>query len=228
MVLSVKGDAEETKSPTADRTASDDARAPEGNDAVIRVLDAAEELFYSRGIQSVGMDDIRDRSGVALKRLYECFSSKEALLLAVLERRDARWRADLSGYVAGVEGREAMILSVFDWLADWFAEPGFRGCAWINSNGELGAVSPAVADQARRHKAAFKRYLGRLVAEADLPPGLADQLALLAEGAMADAGIFTTPSSASNARAAAETLIRAAGRKPRAPRAKRSGQQHHS
>jgi AcrR family transcriptional regulator len=188
MVLSVKGSA----------------------DAVSRALDAAEELFYTRGIQTVGMDDIRDRSGVSLKRLYQSFSSKEALVVAVLERRDARWRARLSDSVDRVEGPEPRVLAVFDWLAEWFAEPSFRGCAWINSNGELGAVSSAVADQAKRHKAAFKRYLRQLVAEAGLPPALTDQLALLAEGAMADAGIFATSSPASQARAAAETLIRAA------------------
>jgi AcrR family transcriptional regulator len=34
-----------------------------------RLLDAAEDLFYTRGIQSVGMDEIRDASGVSLKRL---------------------------------------------------------------------------------------------------------------------------------------------------------------
>ncbi|MDI5907056.1 TetR family transcriptional regulator, partial [Streptomyces sp. 12257] len=38
-----------------------------------RALDAAEELFYGRGIQSVGMDDIRGASGVSLKRLYQLF-----------------------------------------------------------------------------------------------------------------------------------------------------------
>jgi hypothetical protein len=67
-----------------------------------------------------------------------------------------------------------------------------------------------VAEQARRHKATFKRNLAQLVVDAGLPSGLADQLALLADGAMADAGIFATAVSASRARSAAETLIQAA------------------
>jgi hypothetical protein len=78
-------------------------------------------------------------------------------------------------------------------------------------------VSPRVAEQARRHKTAFKTYLGQLVANAGLPPGLTDQLALLAEGAMADAGIFATPTSATPARAAAASLIQAARGKPAQP-----------
>jgi AcrR family transcriptional regulator len=188
--------------------------ATQSGDAVGRVLDAAEELFYARGVQSVGMDEIRDRSGVPLKRLYQLFSSKETLLVSVLERRDTWWHERLGAYVDRVQKPEARILAVFDWLGEWFAEPGFRGCAWINTTGELGAVSPKVAEQARRHKTTFKTYLGQLVAAAGLPPGLTDELALLAEGAMADAGIFTTAASATPARAAAATLIQAARDKP--------------
>jgi AcrR family transcriptional regulator len=188
-----------------------------GDEAVSRVLDAAEELFYARGIQSVGMAEIRDRSGVPLKRLYQHFPSKEKLVLAALERRDARWHERLSAYVDGVNGPEARLPAVFDRLAEWFEEPTFRGCASINTNGEMGGISPAVAEQARRHKARFKRYLHQLVADVALPPALSDQLALLADGAMADAGIFATSSAASQARAAAATLIRAAGREGSQP-----------
>jgi AcrR family transcriptional regulator len=212
MVLPVKRELDST--PAANPAPSDLPRA-DAEDVAGRVLDAAEELFYTRGIQAVGMDDIRDRSGVALKRLYQTFPSKETLVVEVLARRDARWRAQLSSYVSRVEGPDARILAVFDWLGEWFAQPGFRGCAWINSNGELGGVSTGVADQAKRHKSAFKRYLGQLIAEADLPPVLIDQIALLAEGAMTDAGIFASTSPAAHARTAAETLLRAAPRKPR-------------
>ena len=51
------------------------------------VIAAADDLFYGRGIQSVGMDDVRQASGVSLKKLYSMFASKERLVLAVLERR---------------------------------------------------------------------------------------------------------------------------------------------
>ena len=208
MVLRVKHDRKGSSRSDSGHLAGSGAATSE--DAIRRALDAAEDLIYARGVQSVGMDEIRDRSGVPLKRLYQLFSSKENLVVAVLERRDTRWHARLSGYVDRVDDPEARVLAVFDWLGEWFAEPGFRGCAWINTNGEMGAVSPAVAEQARRHKGTFKHYLGQLVADAGLPPWLTDQLALLADGAMADAGIFATAAPAARARAAAETLIHAA------------------
>ena len=174
-----------------------------------RALDAAEELFYGRGVQSVGMDDVRGTSGVSLKRLYQLFPAKEQLVEAYLERRDARWRGQLAAYVEGREEPEERILAVFDWLGEWFGEPGFRGCAWLNAYGELGATSERVAAQVRSHKRAFREYLASLVATAALPGALAGQLFLLAEGAMVTAGVTGSAEPAAEAREAARRLLEA-------------------
>jgi len=175
-----------------------------------RVLDAAETLFYARGAHSVGMDEIRDSSGVSLKLLYQLFGGKDQLVEEFLKRRDVRWRARLAEHVALQDSAEDRILSVFDWLYEWFTQPTFRGCAWINLNGELGAVSPTVCRQAQAHKLAFVEYLRGLVLAAELPEALTGHLSLLAEGAMVTAGIFGRADPALEAREAAGLLIRAA------------------
>lgn len=172
-----------------------------------RVLDAAEELFYGRGVQSVGMDEIRTASGVSLKRLYQLFPAKEQLVEAYLERRDGRWRERLAAYVEGERDPVRRILAVFDWLEGWFAEDGFRGCAWINAYGELGATSALVAAQVAAHKQAFRDYLATLVARAGLPAAPAGPLFLLAEGAMVTAGIEHGTRPAAEAREAARVLL---------------------
>ncbi|MER6948254.1 TetR/AcrR family transcriptional regulator [Nonomuraea sp. NPDC000554] len=174
-----------------------------------RVLEAAEELFYSQGIQAVGMDAVRNASGVSLKRLYQLFPSKEALVLEFLQQRDARWQRALADYVGAQSTPEERIAAVFDWLYKWFSEPDYRGCAFINSFGELGAVAPEVAEQARQHKQAFRDYLADLVTACGRPAELADQLALLAEGAITTAAIFGTPEPAHQARDAARLLMHA-------------------
>lgn len=174
-----------------------------------QALDAAEELFYGRGIQTVGMDDVRGASGVSLKRLYQLFPAKEQLVEAYLERRDIRWRHRLAEHVDQWQQPEERIHAVFDWLRVWFAEPDFRGCAWINSYGELGATSSRVTAQVHTHKRAFKEYLRGLVSDAGLPSSLADQLYLLAEGAMVTAGITRTTEPAEQAAEAARVLVEA-------------------
>ncbi|KJK59460.1 TetR/AcrR family transcriptional regulator, partial [Saccharothrix sp. ST-888] len=125
-----------------------------------RLLEAAERLFYERGIQTVAMDELRASSGVSLKRLYQCFPSKTELVEEYLRRRDETWRTDLSEYVdRNATTPEGRLAAVFDWLYGWLAGPGFRGCAFINSFGELGATSDGVARAARDHKRAVRDQL---------------------------------------------------------------------
>ncbi|MBZ4323292.1 TetR/AcrR family transcriptional regulator [Streptomyces huiliensis] len=176
--------------------------SPEG-----RVLDAAEELFYGRGLQAVGMDAIRAASGVSLKRLYQIFPSKDVLVEAYLSRRDERWRASLERFADARPAGPERVLAVFDWLHAWFREPDFRGCAFANSYGELGATHPGVAAAARNHKAAFRRYLAGLAAGAGGSEALADQLLLLAEGAIGTAAVSGSAEPALHARAAARALM---------------------
>ncbi|QGV82180.1 TetR/AcrR family transcriptional regulator [Streptomyces ficellus] len=185
----------------------------ENGEVRTRILDAAGELFYGQGVQAVGMDAVRAASGVTLRRLYQLFPSKDTLVEAYLLRRDSRWRGALASYVDAVDGppRER-VLAVFDWLRDWFEEPGFRGCAFVNSFGELGATSPEVAGVARRHKEEFRRYVGDLVAEAGAPAATGAQLALLAEGAMTTAALTGSSAPACEAREAAALLLDAAAR----------------
>ncbi|MFF4097908.1 TetR/AcrR family transcriptional regulator [Streptomyces sp. NPDC001903] len=179
-------------------------------EATTRLLDAAEALFYAEGIQAVGMDRIRTESGVPLKRLYKVFPAKEALVTAYLDRRDRRWTESLRGAVAEAADPAGAVEAVFEWLARWFAEPDFRGCAFLNAYGELGTAGPAgVLDVVRRHKAELRE----LLAEAAGPGRrvLADQLLILVEGATAVAALDPGPEPARRAGAAASALMRAGG-----------------
>ncbi|MFJ6788770.1 TetR/AcrR family transcriptional regulator [Streptomyces angustmyceticus] len=182
------------------------------DEARTRILDAAEKLFYARGIQAVGMDELRGAAGVSLKRLYQCFPAKRDLVEAYLRRRDGRWRAALAAYVdARTDDPAARPLAVFDWLGDWFAEPGFRGCAFANAHGELGAASDGVGRVAREHKSALLAYVTGLVraAGAGQPELLGGQLVLLIDGAIAGAAL-RGGAPAPEARAAAAVLMASA------------------
>ncbi|MFG3205332.1 TetR/AcrR family transcriptional regulator [Streptomyces sp. NPDC048192] len=179
-----------------------------------RILDAAEDLFYARGIQAVGMDAVRDAASVTLRRLYQLFPSKGDLVEAYLARRDARWLHSLVTHVDAAAGTPVeRLLAVFDWLEDWFAQSDFHGCAFINSFGELGGTSPQVTAAARHHKDAFHAYLQQLATAAGAAADTGTQIALLAEGAITTAAISATSTPARQAKQAAQLLLTLDSRK---------------
>src|SRR5690348_10293890 len=66
-----------------------DARPPSARE---RLLDAANELFYAEGVQTVGVDRVVERAGVAKATLYTLFGNKDGLVRAYLAARDAAIR----------------------------------------------------------------------------------------------------------------------------------------
>lgn len=177
------------------------------DDLTTRIVDAADALYYARGYSTVGMDAVRDAAGVSLRRLYQEFASKEALVLAVLQRRRERWSIELDARLAAAPPGRDRLLALYDYLADWFGDDGFRGCGFINAFGELGGTSPAIAQAVREHKEGFQQRVAALAAEAGASPALAPPLALLAEGAQTTAAIAGSSEAAGHARAAASILI---------------------
>ena len=172
-----------------------------------RLLAAADELFYAEGIQSVGIDRVIERAGVAKASLYNTFGSKEELVRAYLEKRDADRRAATLAKVAAAHTPTGKLLAVFDRLADVARRPDFRGCAFVNASAE---AHPGGAVEHVTHE--FRHWMRELLTElarqagARDPALLAYQLHQLYDGAAVAAHIDRDPSAAQIARAAAAVL----------------------
>jgi AcrR family transcriptional regulator len=177
-----------------------------------RLLAAANDLFYNRGIRNVGIDEIIATAGVAKASLYAHFASKDELVAEYVRRRAADW---WSWFHDAIEARgstpKARLLGAFDVLAEWLADAAFRGCALQNACVELADASHAGHRLAATHKRALKAYLADLATQAGVrhPRAMADQLALLLEGAIVSALVDHSATPARTARAAAEALLRA-------------------
>lgn len=178
-----------------------------------RILDTASDLFYREGIQAVGVDRVIAEAGVAKSTLYKHFRSKDALVVACLERRDAPSRRWLEAEAArrGATPRETL-LGIFDFLADWFARATFRGCAFTNASLELADIAHPAHPVAIAHKDAIRAFMRDACAALDAPDpdGLAAQLMLLYDGAIVTAIIRHDPQAARDARDAASVLLTAA------------------
>src|SRR5690242_6545959 len=94
-----------------------------------RIPEVADELFYTRGLHAVGVDEIVARSGTAKTTLYAHFHSKDDLIASYLSRRSEDWRRHLSSEITRLGGSPAERLdAVFAVLAEGCVSPGFHGC----------------------------------------------------------------------------------------------------
>jgi AcrR family transcriptional regulator len=179
-----------------------------------RLLAAADELFYAEGVNSVGIDRIIERAGVAKASLYSTFGSKDELVRAYLERRHQARVDRLTRVLAEVQDPRERVLAVFDAQARAISAGSFHGCAFLNAAAEArsGGAVQAVSDQYRQWLRDLFRALLVDLGVSD-PEGLAGQLVVLYDGAGVGAKMDRDVSPAATARGVAEILLDAAPRR---------------
>ena len=183
-------------------TVSTDQEAMRG-----QLLDAAEQVFYARGIQAANMNELRTVAELPLRRIYQLFPSKDELVVTFLRRRHDRMMGAIEDHVADIQERQARVLAIFDYLDGWFREPDFRGCPWMNAYGELGPTNPAVAAEVRHHQRGFRKLVTGIVTEAGYTNEVANAIYLLVEGSVATSAVQHTASPAGEARRGAAILL---------------------
>jgi AcrR family transcriptional regulator len=149
-----------------------------------RLLVAANELFYAEGVQTVGIDRIIERAGVAKASLYNAFGSKEELVAAYLASRHQDTANRLTAALARSDDPRRKILAAFDAQAEQFARPDFHGCAFMAAATEA-PVGGLVEQAADAFRAWLLGVFTGLAADAGAPDParLGRQLQLLYDGA---------------------------------------------
>ncbi len=153
-----------------------------------RVFEVAADLFYSQGIRSVGVETIVKQAGVAKISLYRNFESKDDLIVAYLESRNAEyWRIVDRIMAAQQNNARAQLRALVSYVAGRATTPGYRGCPFINYAAEFPNASHPGHQIAEQNKREMQRRLLSLskAIGAPRPAQLADALFLLIEGAYA-------------------------------------------
>jgi AcrR family transcriptional regulator len=129
-----------------------------------RILETAARLFYESGVRSVGIDRILEESGAAKASFYRYFPSKDALVEAYLRQRHERWMGWFAARLRALCAERGYALRrIADALGEWFREPDFRGCAFINATAE-GSLAPASISVVQTHKMDLRREVEALAA----------------------------------------------------------------
>lgn len=174
-----------------------------------RLLDTASALFASEGIRSIGIDRILAEARVAKSTLYQAFGSKEALIVAYLERRDAADRQSYRAHTAKLYPGMDHVLASFD-LAEKAAVVGnFTGCIYANALNEFPDPELPIAAAVRRHRDWVREQWLNAIRERGSGESLADQIQILYDGCLLGAKVSRTVAPIVLARDMARDLIEA-------------------
>jgi len=158
-----------------------------------RILQTAHDLFYLEGVRATGIDRVIAESGVTKVTLYRHYPSKNDLILAFLDYRHERWMAWFDAALRR-HGDGAGALAPA--LAEWFAHPQFRGCAFINTVAELGPTLPEAVERSRAHKRAMQARIAESLPAGPMREARARTLAVAVDGAIVRAVCDGSPDDA--------------------------------
>lgn len=177
-----------------------------------RLLDAAEELFFSHGIAATPVDAVLERAGVSSATLYREWGSKEALVAAALDRRHDEWTATWDRALADAPDDRARLDAVFDALDAFRSTPtGSRWCAFLGTAAEYADAPEEVGRVLARETETLRERLTAaatpLVGPVDAP-ALAEDLLLVVSGALA-MRLRDQRTGTATARTVADAVVRA-------------------
>lgn len=180
-----------------------------------KVLEAATELFYERGVHAVGVNEIAARANASKLSIYRYFESKEGLVAASVQQRSKRTHSELAKHLASRNPGTERVLALFDTLRSWFEQEDYRGCPVVNAAVDTrDGRDDRVRTIARTHLASYRELLRTELTTAGFaePGELAEQLVLLLEGAITVSAVDSETETGHRARTMAATLLRTAER----------------
>lgn len=126
------------------------------------VLDAARDLFWSRGYEGTSLDDITRATGVNKPSLFAAFGDKASLFHAVLDRYHEMLLMHARHSLGGDGPARAAVRT---WLSGFLAacsgEKGRRGC--LSANAGVAPPDEGVADRVAAYNASLETLLRKVL-----------------------------------------------------------------
>ncbi|KRC64491.1 TetR family transcriptional regulator [Aeromicrobium sp. Root236] len=158
-----------------------------------KLLDTATRLFYTEGVNTVGIDRVIAEAGVTRATLYRHFPSKQQLVTTYVEEADRAIREQVAELTSSDLSPADALRAIANNIADGIRSPHFRGCAFLNAAAEF----PDPADPVHQAVLAHRAWFLALVLELFAALGgdsedAARRFVMLRDGAMV-AGCLTDP-----------------------------------
>lgn len=181
-----------------------------------RIVRTALKLFYQEGIRATGIDRIIADSGVAKMSFYRHFPSKNDLIAECLTVH----HQNLIGRFTEAMDRHPLrqgtgLEALADALEEWFREPGFRGCPFINALAESPQRKSAPNKKVRAYKAELESFIALQAARLgwESPQMVASWVMIVLEGTIVRAQTLGSAAAAEECRELLK-MIAVEARKP--------------
>lgn len=177
------------------------------------IIKTASDLFYNKGYNLTGINEIISEAGIAKATLYNHFKSKEDICLAYLQYKNHSFLIKIKEVCSSKKESVDQVLAVFDFLEVFFKDKDFNGCWCINTISELPKENQRIRSEIQQQKNGLIDFLTELVGQ-NLPDRntqeqqkLAKQIYLLYEGAVAESHLHQNDWPIASARELCNAII---------------------
>lgn len=177
------------------------------------IIATASELFYQKGYNLTGINEIIKEAGIAKATLYNHFQSKDDICLAYLEHKNTAFLSEIKRFVLKAQPGKAQLLALFDFLLQFFNSKEFNGCWCINTVSEIPKSEERIRDEIKVQKKQFLEMIKEL-ASSNYPEKmekdtevLATQVYLLYEGAISESFLHQDPWPIASAKALCDRIL---------------------
>lgn len=138
-------------------TSTSEVRRP--SEARDRLLRTASAIFYAKGINSVGVEEIVSEARVTRATFYRHFPSKDDLIVAYLRATDEDIRAQVHAITEQQQPAAETIRAIAGWIVGQIKSSDFRGCAFLNAAAEYPDADSGVQKAVLDHRAWLQQVM---------------------------------------------------------------------
>jgi AcrR family transcriptional regulator len=130
-----------------------------------QILKAAKEVFGESGFLNATIEEIAQRSELAVGTLYRYFQSKEELYVSILFEAMSLFSKSIETIRASDRGPDEQLRNIWDFFYDFYVEQPeyYSAFMFLHNEGLREVISPATLDAINRRAGENFRQVGQVV-----------------------------------------------------------------
>ncbi len=138
---------------------------PVKKDTRQHIIQTASNLFYNKGYNLTGINEIIAEAGIAKATLYSHFKSKEAICVAYLQFKNHTFLQEIKTFCNSKNRGIDRLTALFDFLDVFYQDKNFNGCWCIRTISEIPKDNEVIKQEIQKQKKDFIALIEKLVFE---------------------------------------------------------------